>query len=358
METCDKKWKGMIIIPALNPDDKMIELIKDLKQKGFNDILLVNDGSKLEYEKYFRKAQEKYDCNVIANFRNLGKGRALKYAFNYVLTNFPEIEAVVTVDCDGQHKPDDVAKLIQKSKETKETDLILGVRKFDKKVPLKSSFGNKMTRSTMNIFCGVKVSDANTGLRLFTRTVMEKFLDTSGERFSYEINMLLETKEKEIGIVEVPIETIYYENNKSTHFRPIVDSVRIYSLFLKYILASVLSFAIDFGVFAIMCALTKSITAAWYIMISTIIARVVSSLFNYVVNRKTVFKSKKSTRAMIMYFSLVVINMFISGTCVDLFVKHLLFNEILAKIIVDGVLFILNFIIQREFIFKNKKAGV
>lgn len=345
-----------IIIPALNPDNKTITLIKELKLKGYEKILLVDDGSKEECKEIFKIARDEFSCEVISHYKNMGKGRALKYAFNHLLTSDKEFSAVVTVDCDGQHSPNDVSKLVEKYETSGDGNLILGVREFDKKVPLKSSFGNKMTRSTMALFCGVKVSDANTGLRLFPKPVMAKFLDTAGDRFQYEINMLLETKDKDIGIVEVPIQTIYYENNKSTHFRPFVDSFRIYSLFLKYIFASTASFLVDFLLFALFLKLTKNIEAVSYIILSTIFARVISSIFNFIVNKKQVFRSDNNTiKTAVYYFGLVVFTMFASGILVDVLVNYASFNALLAKILVDSVLFVINFVIQRDLIFKKRK---
>ena len=348
--------KIYVIIPALNPDEKMITLIDDLNKDGYKNILMVDDGSKEECKKFFKEACEKYNCELISHYQNMGKGRALKYAFNHLLTSDKEFSAVVTVDCDGQHSPKDVSKLVDQYEISGDNNLILGVRKFDKKVPLKSSFGNKMTRSTMSMFCGVKVSDANTGLRLFPKPVMAKFLNTAGDRFQYEINMLLETKEKEIGIVEVPIETIYYENNKSTHFRPIVDSFRIYSLFFKYIFASVSSFVLDFILYALFIKLTKNISFMSYILLSTICARVISATYNFAINKKQVFKSDQSVwKTALAYFGLAVLTMFASGICVDLLVRYLSFNLYFTKILVDGILFLVNFKIQRDFIFTKRK---
>lgn len=350
------KSKIYIIIPALNPDEKMLTLISDLKQEGYDNILLVDDGSKEEKKKLFKESCEKFNCELITHYQNMGKGRALKYAFNHLLTSDKEFCAVVTVDCDGQHKPKDVSKLVERYTTSGDNNLILGVREFDKKVPLKSSFGNKMTRSTMSMFCGVKVSDANTGLRLFPKPVMVKFLNTAGDRFQYEINMLLETKEKEVGIVEVPIETIYYENNKSTHFRPIVDSFRIYSLFFKYIFASVSSFILDFLLYALFIKLTKNISFMSYIVLSTICARVISATYNFAINRKQVFKSDQGiAKTAVQYLVLAVATMFASGLLVDVLVTYLSFNVYWAKILVDAVLFLINFKVQRDFIFTKRK---
>ncbi len=356
------KNKVVLLIPSLNPDDKLIKLIEELKKEEFNNIVVVNDGSKQECLHYFDLIKNEYNCHVFTHFKNLGKGRALKNAFNYILTNFQDFKTVITLDSDGQHKVEDVIKLAQQFENVEDKTLGLGCRKFGKKdVPFRSKFGNIFTRMLLKVLCGISVSDTQTGLRAFTKETMKEFMNVSGERFEYEMNMILATKNKDIKIVECPIQTIYIEENKSSHFNPIKDSFkiisRLFAVFFKYTIASILSFLIDIGFFALFVALTKSwVSASLYIILSTIFARVISSVFNFLVNKNTVFKQKeKSPKFFIMYFSLVIINMVLSAVLVDVFVKYCAFQEIWAKVLVDGTLFILSFVLQRDIIFRSSK---
>jgi putative flippase GtrA len=183
--------------------------------------------------------------------------------------------------------------------------------------------------------------------------VAKKFLATSGERFEYETNTLIECKEKNIPIVEETIETIYINDNSESHFNPLKDSIRIYKLFVKYILSAISSFVLDIALFALfMKVLPDSIGKK--IVISTIIARVISSLYNYLVNSKVVFKESNNI-ALVKYFILVIVQMFASGFIVDALSENVFtFNPTLIKIIVDSVIFVVNFFIQREWVFKKK----
>ena len=154
-----------IVIPALNPDNKMLNLIKGLKSHGFETIVLVDDGSKIENRIYFKRAKEEYHCRLIRHVVNFGKGMALKSAFNYILKELPEIQGVVTVDCDGQHTLSDTITCAKLTLEHPEK-LILGCRQFsDKAIPFRSRFGNKFTCLTIRLLCGIHVSDTQTGLR-------------------------------------------------------------------------------------------------------------------------------------------------------------------------------------------------
>lgn len=355
------KSKIVLLIPSLNPDDKLIQLVKEIKQAEFKNIVIVNDGSKQECLHYFSTLEKEYGCKIFTHFKNLGKGRALKNAFNYILSTFKDFNTVISLDSDGQHKVEDVIKLAQKFENAKPNSLGLGCREFQKKdIPFRSKFGNIFTRLTLKVLCGISVSDTQTGLRAFTKETMKEFMDLPGERFEYEMNMILSTKNKGIEIIEQPIETIYIEDNETSHFNPVKDSVkiisRIFSVFLKYSIVSILSFVIDFALFYLFLNLTKSwVGAGAFIIVSTILARVISSVFNFALNKKTVFKQKqKHPKFFIMYISLVIVNMILSAVLVDVLFKYCGFAELWAKVLVDGTLFVLSFIVQRDIIFNNK----
>ena len=340
-----------IIVPTLNPNIELLDsFLKDLK-KEFKNILVYDDGCREEYKDYFKKL-EKNNIIVLHHYINLGKGRAMKDAFNYILNEYPNIKGVVTADSDGQHGVKDIIKCAKKVLENSDS-LILGCRDFDQKhVPARNRFGNKMTRRVLKLFVGVGVTDTQTGLRGLSREVMAKFMTTSGDRFEYETNQLIDTISKEVPIVEVPIETIYINGNSESHFNPIKDSLAIYKLFIKYIFASVSSFVIDIILFAMF---SKLIRCNGYILISTIIARIISSTYNYFVNANMVFKNKNKS-SFIKYVILVIIQMFVSGLCVTYFAKLLSkVSEVLIKVVVDIIIFIVNFVIEREFIFIGAK---
>ena len=339
-----------IIIPTLNPNTDLLTPFIDELKKKFKNILVYNDGSRDEYNTYFKNLEKK-GIIVLHHYINLGKGRAMKDAFNYLLNEYPNLKGVVTADSDGQHGVKDicnVADMVLKYSDS----LILGCRNFNgKNVPKRNRFGNKMTTGVLKAFVGISVSDTQTGLRGLPKEVMVKLIDSQGERFEYETNQLIDTISKDIPIKEVSIETIYVNGNSESHFNPIKDSIAIYKQFMKYIIASISSFVIDIGLFTLFANIFKFNN---YILVSTIIARIISSMYNYLVNSKLVFKKKNST-SFIKYYILVIIQMFVSGYSVTLLSNVWHFNLSLIKFIVDVIIFIANFIIQREFVFKGAK---
>lgn len=340
-----------IIIPSLNPDEKLVNLVENLTQEGYKDIIVVNDGSTDEYNKYFEKVINK--AVVLKHAVNLGKGRALKTAFNEFLNRFGEKKGVITVDSDGQHKIEDIEKVNKRLVETKNT-LILGSRNFDNKnVPFKSKFGNKITRTVFSFLTGIKITDTQTGLRGITTEYIKNLMNIPGERFEYEMNMIMYAKNNDIDIKEEPIETVYIQENKSSHFNPLTDSIKIYLIFLKYILSSIISFLVDIGLYKLFFNLLIKPIANYAITIATIGARIISSFINYKINKNTVFKSS-SKNSIIKYYILCIIQMSISAGLVS-YLYNLIGqkDEVLIKILVDVVLFFINFKIQKEWVFKK-----
>lgn len=360
----------VIIIPTLNPNEKLIAYVEDLAEY-FQNIILVNDGSGRESADIFSKilniSEERTDKNRIVILRhavNLGKGRALKTAINYYLTHindmFSECEGIITVDSDGQHTIRDVRK-ISEVLEGKNSVVVLGYRNFRKgaHVPIKSSFGNITTRFVFRLLFGKDVIDTQTGLRGFANDILPKLLNLYGERFEYETNVLIECVNCNVEFIQIGIETIYEDGNKGTHFNPIVDSFKIYRLifgnFVKYIFASISSFVID-CIFFLVFGLMMGTTNRQDILLCTIFARIISSSYNYIVNKKIVFECKTAgKRAFVLYFLLVICNMLISGYGVGVLYTHWGGNVVSIKIIVDIIIFILNYVMQQRIIFKNCK---
>jgi len=345
----------IIVIPSYKPHKEIMnEFIRKLT-KHFKEIVVVDDGSGIEYSDFFNTL-EKSGITVLKHNINLGKGRAIKTAFNYCLNTYENIKGTVTADCDGQHSVEDIIKCAEKLRKMPEK-LIIGIRNFDEKhVPLRSKFGNKLTKIMFSIFVGIKISDTQSGLRGFGIQNMKNFLQIAGERYEYETNMLIECKEKEIEIEEIPISTVYIKNNELSHFNPLKDSIMIYKLFLKYIISSVSSFVVDILLFSLFLKYMPEINIGKIttIVISTILARIISSIYNFIINSKLVFKNKNKT-SLIKYFILVIVQMFISAFIVSEIFNVFKINATAIKIVVDAIIFIINFIIQREIIFKNNK---
>ena len=350
--------KIAVLIPSLSPDEKLIQAVREIKDAGFDRILLVNDGSAEEYDSFFEAAKE-LGATVLRHDVNRGKGCALKTGFRYILEEWKDCDGVITADSDGQHRPADLLKCRDALRNHRDA-LVLGCRDFrDKEIPLRSRFGNRCTSFIMKLFVGVSLSDTQTGLRAFSTERMREYLGVAGDRFEYETNVLLYSKEEEIPMVEVPIETIYLEENKSSHFRPLVDSVKIYRLFLRYLFASLSSFLVDIALFSCGVFFLRELSPAYYIVISTVGARVLSSVYNFCVNRKGVFKSKENwVKTAVKYYILAIIQMLVSAIGVWGLCEVLPVHETVVKILVDGILFVISFLVQREWVFCGKKQTV
>lgn len=354
--------KISVILPSLNPDEKLMMVVNGLISEGFNDIIIVNDGSDEAHMEPFRQAAEHKEVTVLRHEVNRGKGCALKTAFKYCIENRPDIDGVVTVDGDNQHRPADIKACCKMMTENPD-HVVLGCRDFSgDNIPAKSKFGNNVTKGVFRFACGIKISDTQTGLRAIPAKYLKLMSRIKGDRFEYETRVLLEMKRHNIEFLEVKIETVYIDENATTHFRPIKDSIIIYMVILKYIFGSLLSFLIDMGIFtALQFIIGGRVSKGVNILIATVGARVVSSLFNFFYNRNAVFESReKIGKTMGRYYTLCICQMGISYGLV--FLLSDVFNASkgitsVIKLIVDVCLFIISFQIQRKWVFSNKKEN-
>ena len=292
---------------------------------------------------------------------NYGKGRALRTGLAYYKDHYSYDEycGVITADSDGQHLVDDVLK-ISKSLAKREDKMILGVRDFDQSnVPSKSRIGNKLTSLGFRVLIGLSVSDTQTGLRGIPNPLIDLSLSIPGDRFQYETAVLIETG-KVSGFEEIKIQTVYYDENKGTHFNPVKDSIQIFNLllgtFLRYIFVSLSSFVVDILLFALG---TKLLFPALSVRIplSTAFARIISGAYNYAMNRKIVFKSDRSVVSSgFSYLMLCIIQCAVSAGLVTAICYLLPLDEVPVKAVVDTCLFFVNYKIQKNYIFKNKET--
>lgn len=348
-----------VIIPAYEPDEKLITLLHALQETGIRHVVVVDDGSGERYEPLFAQASALENCTVLRHAVNLGKGRALKTAFNYCLTQFGQAPGCVTADSDGQHTPEDILACMRRLEEEPEA-LILGSRDFDAPdVPARSGFGNKCTRKVFRYLLGLSVSDTQTGLRAIPAFFMRELMQVKGERFEYETNMLIETKNLNIPIVEVPVQTVYIEGNRTSHFNPIKDSVRIYLVFGKFLFSSLSSSVLDLMLFHMFCTLLSPLDAELkgipYIVAATVFARVISAVYNFLINYRVVFKSKANMAVTAAKYCLLAIcQMLCSAFLVNGLYGLIGGTEVLVKMPVDIFLFFVSFVIQREFVYRGK----
>lgn len=223
METMNyPKNDTYILIPAYRPDHLLIELLNNLKKEGF-DAIVVNDGSGEQYDEVFKEAEKL--AVVLKQNINRGKGAALRFGFSYVNLHPNNHNYVITCDADGQHAIKDIIKINDKLHET--NNVVLGSRKFDKSVPKRSRNGNFMSRLCRTLITKEYVQDDQCGLRGFPIKDVFNIITLPGDHYEYEMNVICNLQIKRLKFEEVPIETIYLDGNKSSHFKPSLDTFRI-----------------------------------------------------------------------------------------------------------------------------------
>lgn len=344
----------VVLIPSYKPDEGLITLLQQLcAQKRYDSIVVVDDGGGETYRSYFDRAKIMDGVHVVHHAVNLGKGRALKTGFNEIMHLYPGAH-VVTADADGQHTPKDIARIADELEKTKDHQtIVLGKRVLGKGTPLKSLFGNTLTRWVFALSTGHKVYDTQTGLRGIPAALLPCMMRIAGERYEYEMNMLLYAPKDGVEFKEIVIETVYLNNNAGSHFNPIRDALNVFSRVIAYAASSMLSFIVDYVAYAIFIEFFHQQPQYAFIC-----ARAVSSLVNFLINRNVVFGAQKGKIWVqaLGYYALVVIIAVLGSLGVEWGTSgpvHL--NEYIVKIIVDVALSVVSFLAQRLIIFRPAK---
>ena len=337
------------LVPSYEPDEALLKVVNELLENAFT-VVVVNDGSAPSFDEIFSKLPPK--VNYLSYEKNQGKGYALKHGFSYIKDHLDPDSLIVTLDSDGQHRVTDAIKICDVCE--KEGGIVLGSRYFGKGTPFKSRFGNFMARTTFLISTRHKIYDTQTGLRAFDFSLLEMLIGVKGNRYEYEMNVLLEAVRNEISVKEERIETIYLDNNSGTHYNAFKDTLRIFKEVIKFSASSLIGFLVDYAAFTLL-TLIPCDWAHWLIACN-IIARVISASVNFTINYKLVFKSQDKVWAAILKYAILAI--FILG-CNTLLLWVLVeqagMNKYLAKVIVEVTMFITSWLVQRLFVFRKKK---
>jgi putative flippase GtrA len=349
----------IVLIPAFQPDDALPHLVVHLlAAEPRLLVLVVDDGSGPAYSALFDDARHA-GATVIGYPSNKGKGQALKTGFGYAERHHPG-QGVICADSDGQHAVPDILRVAAHLRGTASTSrgtgltMVLGERRFDGEVPVRSRLGNALTRSLFRLSSGVELQDTQTGLRGYPAEMLPWLRSVRGDRYEYELNLLLQAGPAGHRIDSIPIATIYLEGNSSSHFRPLVDSARIYAPLLRFSLSSLTAFGIDLVAFVVLGLLADSL------LVAVVGARVISSSVNFLVNRRLVFphsRCKALSAAALRYFALVVALLAANYAAIFL-LTDLGMPDIAAKVLTEVLLFVASFTVQRRFLGGEAPAGV
>ncbi|MCG7378096.1 bifunctional glycosyltransferase family 2/GtrA family protein [Paenibacillus sp. ACRSA] len=351
----------IILIPSLEPDERLPLYVKQLREYGLTNIVIVDDGSGEAYQSIFEELHDN-GCVLLRHSKNQGKGDALKTGFQYISQNCDPSAFVVTADSDGQHAAEDVYRLAVEARRHPDA-LVLGVRNFSEGgIPPKSLLGNRMTSFIFAMLYGKKLSDTQTGLRAFGPGLLAFMQEVRGSRFEYELQMLISCIQSGIPIHTMPIQVIYENGNAGTHFKAVQDSARVmgvlFSNFFRFISSSVASSVVDLGIAWFLIDFLRSILGEQHylrILLATVIARIISIAVNYVLNRHFVFRKEDSQGSLWRYLSLCGLVILLSSTGVYVFHTIFYIDEKIAKFVCDALLFLLSFQLQRRWVFAARR---
>lgn len=336
-----------VLIPAYKPGQPLLDLLDALSPHA-DRIVVVNDGSGPACSPIFDAARQKPRVHIVDHAVNLGKGAALRTGLNYALSVCGTDAIFVTADADGQHTPPDI-RAVAEAAAANPGALILGARRFEGPVPFRSRIGNVLTRHILRAVVGCRLTDTQTGLRAIPAALIPKLLKLPSSGYEFELDMLILCRYAGVPIREVPIATVYIDGNKSSHFHPLRDSMRIYFVLLRFALASLLTACLDYTVFGAAIALQATVPQA------QIIARALALLFNYAALRRAVFYSDQRHASVFPRYVLVVaLSGLVSFALLRLLMDRVGLGLFTAKLLAEIIVFPANFAVIREFIFRTQ----
>ena len=342
----------LIIIPSYDPPIELFEKLLNKLKEGFENVLIINDGSDAKYNDFFVNVEKKYKYKLLKHEYNLGKGRAIKTAYSYALDNYQNVKAYVVIDCDNQHDITDMINCCQKAIENPNS-LVIGVRDFElDNVPFKSKAGNKITRNMFKWLFNYNISDTQTGLRAVSPMIAKKLISLSGDRYNYELKCLIYCCENNIPIVEVPIKTIYIDNNKESRFNPVKDSIIIYKEFINYYLKLAIPYITSLIVFLIIFYCWNSPNDLQAIFITNIISGIIAIIMHIVFNYKNIY-IHSGVGDNVIYLVKKIIKVIIAGILIYVLYNILELNLLFSKVFVDIILTLIIYLLFQKITFKN-----
>ena len=337
---------SVLVIPAYNPDDKLVDLVSAFKQCCPEQVcIVINDGSKPECDSIFKHLEAQH-ITILHHAVNLGKGEALKTGMRYFLEHYAtDSIGIVTADADGQHSLPDIIKISQAMQEHPK-HLHIGIREISTRdAPLRSRFGNRLTRMLFNRLTHNHVQDTQSGLRGIPINLIKQMVQSKSSGYEFEFEMFFIARKINTPILQTSIQTIYINNNESSHFNPVVDSLKIYYVFIRFCGVALLSFFVDFTLF---CAIFHQ---THYVGTATLGARLVSATLNFFMNKNITFKANNNVSLAAVKYALLAFFIGVSSYQLLQILVLTGLNTYISKILAEFFLFLESFMIQYAWIF-------
>jgi glycosyltransferase involved in cell wall biosynthesis len=339
--------KIVVLFPSYRPTAIFPAVLQSLRQLDVSTpIVVVDDGSDPVHAAVFDAVKTMPAVTLLRNAVNLGKGAALKHGMNYILLEHPNCIGIVTADADGQHSAKDIIRLRDELCQQPD-QMILGCREFGDCVPFRSRFGNVLSRYVYRLLLGLKLSDTQTGLRGIPRRLMAASLHIRANRYEYETEQLIVAKQESLATREIPIQTIYIDDNRASHFNPVMDSFRIYFVLLRYAISSIATAIADFIAFYVLTSSNVPMLTA------NMSARGFALWIQFMLLKKYVFKTKGGLTTFAAYVAYVFFSGYVSSIAQLQFTAHITQSPLLAKAVVELAIWIFNFMFLRDIIFRR-----
>jgi glycosyltransferase involved in cell wall biosynthesis len=337
-----------VLIPAYKPTRRLLLIVQQIVATELGPVIVVDDGSGEAFREIFDELRNMPRVLVLANAVNLGKGAALKHGLNHILVTQPKLVGIVTADADGQH---DVADIMKVGNELclHPGHLILGAREFGKGTPFRSKLGNSVSRVLYRLLLGLKLRDTQTGLRGLPMSLCKASLAIRSNRYEFETEQLSFVAPLGLSLKEVPIRTIYGQNNASSHFDPLFDSARIYFVVLRYAMSSMVTALLDLAVFLIVAPFVPNI------IVANLASRALALGVQFLLLRSFVFQVRAGVIRFLLFVAYVASTGVVSGVLQAELTQNTGVGVILSKIIIECGIFIFNFLFLRDILFTGNR---
>ena len=342
--------KVAVVIPCYNTGEACVDVITGARAAA-NAVLVVDDGSTDDTSEHIR--QSGAACLRLPS--NAGKGAALKAGIEEVLKGrqgqlADVFDYILTVDGDGQHDPGDIPRFVSLAVRER-ADFVIGVRNV-RVMPPKSKIGNYFSRLVFFLGTGRYVPDTQSGFRLFSQSLAEALLRAvAWRRYETEAEILTKTVALGYTVATVEIPTIYFDENRRTHFDPLWDSMRVVAVLSRYALSSLAVTAVDFSAFALLLPYVSG-----NVVRANILARAFAVVAHFLLSREYVFRAKGQFRLseVVRYGAIVLANLALT-TWMLLVFQGWGASPILAKIIAQLAGFLFTFVVLDRFVFRGPR---
>lgn len=216
----DESCKTAIVIPVYNHGTRISDVVYQVVPLGY-PVFVVDDGSTDSTAELLRTMD---GITVLTHSSNMGKGAALQTGFAAAQKSCTR---AISIDADGQHKPEDIIHLLQAAKKN-QAEIIIGKREGMEQthVPWTSKFGRKFSNFWVWVSGGPMLSDSQSGFRLYPLAGVLA-LDVRAKRFQYEVEVLVQAHQQGIVISETPVQVVYQKGaERISHFHPWRDFLR------------------------------------------------------------------------------------------------------------------------------------